>query len=178
MRCFRFSLWWVRGHGQSAVGETGCLRWFLSSYSKTFDALLEGENLCSGSPSFFLYGHSIGVELGAAYVLGFQRRPQVCLELAAIRKPRVLSNLLGLAQIGGIMSKSFPRFKPWNWMHRRFQRIPAEVERIWMTLSLLIRSAASNAQMSYCYRWESIQKEQIFDLSKYYWFMARLMGLD
>jgi alpha-beta hydrolase superfamily lysophospholipase len=117
-----------RGHGKSAVGKPDAYFDSYQDYLKDIDALFgKVKSYVPGVPAF-LYGHSMGGGLVAAYVLDF--KPEVTgviLSSPAIKEAEGTSKLL--MAVGGIMSKYFPRFKALKLDASKISRIPAEVEK-------------------------------------------------
>jgi alpha-beta hydrolase superfamily lysophospholipase len=117
-----------RGHGKSAVGKPDAYFDSYQDYLKDIDALFgKVKSYVPGVPAF-LYGHSMGGGLVAAYVLDFKPDAAgVILSSPAIKEAEGTSKLL--IAIAGIMSKYFPRFKVLKLDASKISRIPAEVEK-------------------------------------------------
>jgi alpha-beta hydrolase superfamily lysophospholipase len=117
-----------RGHGKSAIGKPDSFFESYQDYLKDIDVLFgKVKNYVPGVPTF-LYGHSMGGGLVAAYVLDYKPEAAgVILSSPAIKEAQGTSKLL--IAIGGIMSKYFPRFKALKLDASKISRIPAEVEK-------------------------------------------------
>jgi alpha-beta hydrolase superfamily lysophospholipase len=117
-----------RGHGKSAIGKPDAFFESYQDYLKDIDALFgKVKNYVPGVPTF-LYGHSMGGGMVAAYVLDYKPEAAgVILSSPAIKEAQGTSKLL--IAIGGIMSKYFPRFKALKLDASKVSRIPAEVEK-------------------------------------------------
>ncbi|WP_296705910.1 alpha/beta hydrolase [Algoriphagus sp.] len=117
-----------RGHGKSAIGKPDAFFESYQDYLKDIDALFgKVKSYVPGVPAF-LYGHSMGGGLVAAYVLDF--KPQaagVILSSPAIKEAEGTSK--ALIAVGGIISKFSPRFKALKLDASKISRIPAEVEK-------------------------------------------------
>jgi alpha-beta hydrolase superfamily lysophospholipase len=117
-----------RGHGKSVQGKPTAYFDSYEDYLKDIDALFgKVKSYVPGVPAF-LYGHSMGGGLVAAYVLDFKPEAAgVILSSPAIKEAEGTSKLL--IAIGGIMSKYFPRFKALKLDASKISRIPGEVEK-------------------------------------------------
>jgi alpha-beta hydrolase superfamily lysophospholipase len=117
-----------RGHGKSAIGKPDSFFESYQDYLKDIDALFgKVKSYVPGVPAF-IYGHSMGGGLVAAYVLEYKPEAAgVILSSPAIKEAEGTSKLL--IAIGGIMSKYFPRFKALKLDASKISRIPAEVEK-------------------------------------------------
>jgi alpha-beta hydrolase superfamily lysophospholipase len=117
-----------RGHGKSVEGKPDAYFDSYQDYLKDIDALFgKVKSYVPGVPAF-LYGHSMGGGLVAAYVLDFKPEAAgVILSSPAIKEAEGTSKLL--MAIGGIMSKYFPSFKVLKLDASKISRIPAEVEK-------------------------------------------------
>jgi len=117
-----------RGHGKSSEGKPDAYFDSYQDYLKDIDALFgKVKSYVPGVPSF-LYGHSMGGGLVAAYALDYKPEAAgVILSSPAIRESEGTSKLL--MAVGGIMSKYFPRFKALKLDASKISRIPSEVEK-------------------------------------------------
>lgn len=117
-----------RGHGKSVEGKPDAYFDSYQDYLKDIDALFgKVKNYVPGVPAF-LYGHSMGGGLVAAYVLDYKPEAAgVILSSPAIKEAEGTSKLL--MAIGGFMSKYFPRFKVLKLDTSKITRIPEEVEK-------------------------------------------------
>ncbi|RAI88286.1 alpha/beta hydrolase [Algoriphagus yeomjeoni] len=117
-----------RGHGKSVKGEPTAYFESYEDYLKDIDALFgKVKSFVPGVPAF-LYGHSMGGGLVAAYVLDFKPEAAgVILSSPAIKEAEGTSKLL--IAVGGIMSKYFPKFKALKLDASKVSRIPSEVEK-------------------------------------------------
>ncbi|WP_075352034.1 alpha/beta hydrolase [Algoriphagus marinus] len=117
-----------RGHGKSANGKPDAFFESYQDYLKDIDALFgKVKSYVPGVPAF-LYGHSMGGGLVAAYVLDFKPEAAgVILSSPAIKEAEGTSKIL--IAVGGIISKFFPRFKALKLDASKISRIPAEVEK-------------------------------------------------
>jgi alpha-beta hydrolase superfamily lysophospholipase len=117
-----------RGHGKSAEGKPDAYFDSYKDYLKDIDALFgKVRSYVPGVPAF-IYGHSMGGGLVAAYVLDYQPEAAgVILSSPAIKEAEGTSKLL--IAVGGIISKYFPRFKALKLDASKISRIPSEVEK-------------------------------------------------
>ena len=117
-----------RGHGKSAEGKPDAYFDSYQDYLKDIDALFgKVKSYVPGVPSF-LYGHSMGGGLVAAYALDYKPEAAgVILSSPAIKEDEGTSKLL--MAVGGIMSKYFPRFKALKLDASKISRIPSKVEK-------------------------------------------------
>jgi len=117
-----------RGHGKSVNGKPDAFFESYQDYLQDIDALFgKVKSYVPGVPAF-LYGHSMGGGLVAAYVLDFKPEAAgVILSSPAIKEAEGTSKLL--MAVGGIISKFFPRFKALKLDASKISRIPAEVEK-------------------------------------------------
>jgi len=117
-----------RGHGKSAIGKPSAYFESYKDYLKDIDALFQKvKSYVPGVPAF-LYGHSMGGGLAAAYVLDYKAEAAgVILSSPAIKEAEGTSKLL--IAVGGIISKYFPRFKALKLDATKISRIPSEVEK-------------------------------------------------
>lgn len=117
-----------RGHGKSAEGKPDAYFDSYKDYLKDIDALFgKVKSYVPGVPAF-IYGHSMGGGLVAAYVLEYKPDARgVILSSPNIKEAEGTSKLL--IAIGGIMSKYFPRLKALKLDASKISRIPGEVEK-------------------------------------------------
>jgi alpha-beta hydrolase superfamily lysophospholipase len=117
-----------RGHGKSVEGKPDAYFDSYEDYLKDIDALfVKVKSYVPGVPAF-LYGHSMGGGLVAAYVLDFQPEAAgAILSSPAIKEAEGTSKFL--LAIAGLMSKYFPRLKVLKLDTSKITRIPEEVEK-------------------------------------------------
>lgn len=117
-----------RGHGKSMDGKPDAFFESYLDYLKDIDALFgKVKSYVPGVPAF-LYGHSMGGGLVAAYVLDYKPKAEgVILSSPAIKEAEGTSKLL--IAVGGIISNYFPRFKALKLDASKISRIPSEVEK-------------------------------------------------
>lgn len=117
-----------RGHGKSAEGKPTAYFDSYEDYLKDIDALFgKVKTYLPGLPSF-LYGHSMGGGLVAAYVLKY--KPQaagVILSSPAIKEAEGTSPIL--IAISGLVNRFFPKLKVLKLDIASVSRIPEEVEK-------------------------------------------------
>ncbi|MHA7128142.1 alpha/beta hydrolase [Algoriphagus namhaensis] len=117
-----------RGHGKSAQGGPTAYFESYEDYLKDIDALFgKVKSYVPGVPAF-LFGHSMGGGLVAAYVLKYRPEAKgVILSSAAIKEAEGTSPLL----IAGAkwISKLFPKMKVLKLDPSRISRIPEEVQK-------------------------------------------------
>lgn len=117
-----------RGHGKSAEGKPTAYFDSYEDYLRDIDVLFgKAKNYLPGLPSF-LYGHSMGGGLVAAYVLKY--KPQaagVILSSPAIKEAEGTSYLL--ITISGLINKLLPKYKVLKLDVAGVSRIPEEVEK-------------------------------------------------
>ncbi len=115
-----------RGHGKSVEGKPTAYFDSYEDYLKDIDALYEKvKAYLPGLPSF-LYGHSMGGGLIAAYVLKYQPEAAgVILSSPAIKEAEGTSQIL--IAVSGLISKWMPRFKALKLDPKQISRIPEEV---------------------------------------------------
>lgn len=117
-----------RGHGKSAEGKPDAYFDSYQDYLKDIAALFGKIKSYAPELPTFLYGHSMGGGLVAAYILDYKPEAAgVILSSPAIKEAEGTSKLL--MAVGGIMSKYFPRFKALTLDASKISRIPAEVEK-------------------------------------------------
>jgi alpha-beta hydrolase superfamily lysophospholipase len=117
-----------RGHGKSAEGKPDAYFESYEDYLKDIDALFgKVKSYVPGVPAF-LYGHSMGGGLVAAYALDYKPEAAgVILSSPAIKEAEGTSKLL--MTIARVMSKFFPRLKVLKLDTSKITRIPSEVEK-------------------------------------------------
>ncbi len=117
-----------RGHGKSADDKPTAFFESYEDYLKDIDALFgKVKNYSPGVPAF-LYGHSMGGGMVAAYVLKYQPEASgVILSSPAIKEAVGTSQLL--IAVSGLISKWMPRFKALKLDANQISRIPEEVEK-------------------------------------------------
>ncbi|PZX52784.1 alpha-beta hydrolase superfamily lysophospholipase [Algoriphagus ratkowskyi] len=117
-----------RGHGKSAEGKPDAYFESYQDYLKDIDALFgKVKSYVPGVPAF-LYGHSMGGGLVAAYTLQYQPETAgVVMSSPAIKAAEGTS--LFLIAISSIMSKYFPKLKALQLDAQKISRIPEEVEK-------------------------------------------------
>ncbi|SEF40069.1 alpha/beta hydrolase [Algoriphagus boritolerans] len=117
-----------RGHGKSAEGKPTAYFDSYEDYLKDIDALFgKVKAYLPGKPSF-LYGHSMGGGLVAAYVLKYKPHATgVIMSSPAIKEAEGTSYLL--ITLSGLMNKLMPRFKVLKLDVAGISRIPGEVEK-------------------------------------------------
>jgi len=117
-----------RGHGKSAEGKPDAYFDSYQDYLKDIDALFgKVKSYVPGVPAF-LYGHSMGGGLVAAYALDYKPEAAgVILSSPAIKEAEGTSKLL--MTIARVMSKFFPRLKVLKLDTSKITRIPSEVEK-------------------------------------------------
>lgn len=117
-----------RGHGKSADGKPTAYFDSYQDYLKDIDALYgKVKAYLPGFPSF-LYGHSMGGGLIAAYVLKYKPEATgVILSSPAIKEAEGTSYLL--ITISGLINKILPRYKVLNLDVAGISRIQEEVNK-------------------------------------------------
>lgn len=117
-----------RGHGKSAEGKPTAYFDSYEDYLKDIDALYgKVKSYLPGLPSF-LYGHSMGGGLIAAYVLKYKPEAAgVILSSPAIKEAEGTSYLL--ITISGLINRLLPRSKVLKLDVAGISRIPEEVEK-------------------------------------------------
>ncbi|WP_026965824.1 alpha/beta hydrolase [Algoriphagus terrigena] len=116
-----------RGHGKSVEGRPDAFFESASDYLKDIDVLFgKAKNYVKDLPAF-LFGHSMGGGLVAAYVLKYQPEAAgVILSSPAIMEDPETPALL--KTVAGFVSKYFPRLKALKLDAKMISRIPAEVQ--------------------------------------------------
>lgn len=116
-----------RGHGKSASGKPDAFFASYRDYLEDIDRLYEKvTGYFPGIPSF-LFGHSMGGGLIAAYVIDYQPKALgVILSSPAIKEAEGTSKLL--IAVSGLISKWLPRLKALKLDATQISRIPAEVQ--------------------------------------------------
>lgn len=117
-----------RGHGKSSEGKPTAFFESYEDYLKDIEALFgKVKSYCPGVPAF-LYGHSMGGGMVAAYVLKYQPEAAgVILSSPAIKEAEGTSRIL--IAVSGLISKWMPRFKALKLDPKKISRIPEEVEK-------------------------------------------------
>lgn len=117
-----------RGHGKSAVGKPTAYFDSYADYLRDIDVLLgKAKNYIQGLP-VFLYGHSMGGGLVAAYVLAYTPDVTgVILSSPAIKEAEGTSPVLIAAS--GLVNRLFPKLKVLKLDITGISRIPEEVEK-------------------------------------------------
>ena len=116
-----------RGHGRSAESVPDAFFESAEDYLKDIDVLFgKAKNYLKGLPAF-LYGHSMGGGLVAAYVLKYKPEAAgVILSSPAIMEAP--STPVLLKAVAGFVSKYFPRLKALKLDAKSISRIPTEVQ--------------------------------------------------
>lgn len=117
-----------RGHGKSNLPKPTAYFDSYEDYLKDIDALYgKVQNYVAGVPTF-VYGHSMGGGLVAAYVLKYQPKTDgVVLSSPAIKEAEGTSKLL--IAISSVISKFLPHLKALKLDANKVSRIPEEVEK-------------------------------------------------
>lgn len=117
-----------RGHGKSAEGKPSAYFDSYKDYLKDIDALFgKVKTYLPGKPCF-LYGHSMGGGLVAAYVLKYKPEATgVIMSSPAIKEAEGTSYLL--ITISGLINKLLPKYKVLKLDVEGVSRIPEEVEK-------------------------------------------------
>lgn len=116
-----------RGHGKSAVGRPDAFFASYRDYLQDIDALFA--KVCQYFPGIpvFIFGHSMGGGLVAAYALDYQPKAKgVILSSPAIKEAEGTSKLL--IAVSGLISKWLPRLKALKLDASQISRIPKEVQ--------------------------------------------------
>ncbi|MFN3761265.1 MAG: lysophospholipase [Algoriphagus aquaeductus] len=115
-----------RGHGRSVEGGPDAYFSSYRDYLEDIDALYgKVRAYLPGLPTF-LYGHSMGGGMAAAYVIKYQPNAAgVILSSPAIKEAEGTSKLL--IAVSGMLSKWLPRLKALKLDPSRISRIPEEV---------------------------------------------------
>ncbi|MEN2281064.1 lysophospholipase [Algoriphagus sp. SE2] len=117
-----------RGHGKSDLPKPSAYFNSYEDYLKDIDALYGKVQKYVPGVSTFIYGHSMGGGLVAAYVLKYQPKTHgVILSSPAIKETEGTSKLL--IAISSLISKLFPRMKALKLDANKVSRIPEEVEK-------------------------------------------------
>lgn len=117
-----------RGHGKSAKGKLTAYFDSYEDYLRDIDALFgKVKSYIPGVPAF-IYGHSMGGGLVAAYVLKFKPRAAgVVLSSPAIKEAEGTSKILVV--LSSLINKYFPKLKLLKLEADKISRIPEEVQR-------------------------------------------------
>lgn len=117
-----------RGHGKSAKGKLTAYFASYEYYLRDIDALFgKVKSYVPGVPAF-LYGHSMGGGLVAAYVLKYQPEARgVILSSPAIKEAEGISKIL--IGLSSVISKCFPKLKALKLDAQKISRIPEEVDK-------------------------------------------------
>lgn len=117
-----------RGHGKSAKGKPTAYVESYEDYLKDIDALFgKVKTYVPGVPAF-IYGHSMGGGLVAAYALKYQPDTAGMIMSSPAIKPAEGTSLFLIA-ISSLVSKYFPRLKALQLDAEKISRIPEEVEK-------------------------------------------------
>jgi alpha-beta hydrolase superfamily lysophospholipase len=116
-----------RGHGKSVDGKPDAFFTSYRDYLEDIDRLYEKVvGYFPGVPSF-LFGHSMGGGLIAAYVIDYQPKAAgVILSSPAIKEAEGTSK--ALIAVSGLISKWLPRLKALKLDATQISRIPSEVQ--------------------------------------------------
>lgn len=117
-----------RGHGKSVKGKPNAYFKSYEDYLRDIDSLFRKvKSYVPGVPTF-LYGHSMGGGLVAAYVLKYQPKTAgVILSSPAIKEAEGTSQIL--IALSGIISKYLPKLKALKLDATKISRNPKEVEK-------------------------------------------------
>lgn len=116
-----------RGHGKSVDGKPDAFFASYRDYLEDIDRLYEKVVGYFPSIPSFLFGHSMGGGLVAAYVIDYQPKAVgVILSSPAIKEAEGTSKLL--IAVSGLISKWLPRLKALKLDATQISRIPAEVQ--------------------------------------------------
>ncbi|PZX55723.1 alpha/beta hydrolase [Algoriphagus chordae] len=117
-----------RGHGKSAIDKPTAYFESYEDYLKDIDALFgKVKTYVPGVPAF-IYGHSMGGGLVAAYALKYKPvTAGLILSSPAIKEAEGTSKLL--IAVSSLVSKYLPRLKALQLDAQKVSRIPAEVEK-------------------------------------------------
>ena len=117
-----------RGHGKSVKGDPTAFFESYEDYLKDIDSLFgKVKSYVPGVPAF-IYGHSMGGGLVAAYVLKYNPDTKgVILSSPAIKVAEGTSKIL--IATSSVISKYFPKLKALKLDAQKISRIPAEVEK-------------------------------------------------
>ncbi|REG83432.1 alpha/beta hydrolase [Algoriphagus antarcticus] len=117
-----------RGHGKSAEGKPDAYFESYEDYLKDIDALFgKVKSYVPGVPAF-LYGHSMGGGMVAAYALKYKPDTAGMIMSSPAIKPAEGTSMFLIA-ISSLVSKYFPRLKALQLDAQKISRIPAEVEK-------------------------------------------------
>ncbi len=117
-----------RGHGKSAGVKPTAYFDSYEEYLKDIDALFAKVKAYLPSMPAFIYGHSMGGGLVAAYVLKYQPEAKgVILSSPAIKEAEGTSPIL--IAISGLINRFFPKLKVLKLDISGVSRIPEEVEK-------------------------------------------------
>lgn len=117
-----------RGHGKSAKGKPTAYFESYEDYLKDIDALFgKVKTYVPGVPAF-IYGHSMGGGLVAAYALKYKPDTAGLIMSSPAIKPAEGTSLFLIA-ISSLVSKYFPRLKALQLDAEKISRIPEEVEK-------------------------------------------------
>jgi alpha-beta hydrolase superfamily lysophospholipase len=117
-----------RGHGKSVEGKPTAYFDSFEDYLKDIDALFGKVKVFLPGLPVFLYGHSMGGGLVAAYVLKFKPEAKgVIMSSPAIKEAEGTSYLL--ITISGLINRLLPKLKVLKLDIAGISRIPGEVEK-------------------------------------------------
>ncbi|SFT86485.1 Lysophospholipase, alpha-beta hydrolase superfamily [Algoriphagus locisalis] len=117
-----------RGHGKSVKGKPTAYFKSYEDYLKDIDALFGKVKSYVPDVPAFLYGHSMGGGLVAAYVLKYQPKADgVVLSSPAIKEAEGTSQIL--IALSSVISKYLPKLKALKLDANKVSRIPEEVEK-------------------------------------------------
>lgn len=117
-----------RGHGKSAKDKLDAFFESADDYLKDIDALFGKVKSYSPGLPAFIYGHSMGGGLVAAYVLKYKPEAAgVVLSSPAIKEAEGTSKILIV--LSSMISKYFPKLKALKLDANKVSRIPEEVQK-------------------------------------------------
>ena len=117
-----------RGHGKSAKDKPDAFFESADDYLKDIDALFGKVKSYSPGLPAFIYGHSMGGGLVAAYVLKYMPEAAgVVLSSPAIKEAEGTSKIL--IALSSMISKYFPKLKALKLDANKVSRIPEEVQK-------------------------------------------------
>ena len=117
-----------RGHGKSAKDKLDAFFESADDYLKDIDALFGKVKSYSPGLPAFIYGHSMGGGLVAAYVLKYKPEAAgVVLSSPAIKEAEGTSKILIV--LSSMISKYFPKLKALKLDENKVSRIPEEVQK-------------------------------------------------
>ncbi|MBB6327436.1 alpha-beta hydrolase superfamily lysophospholipase [Algoriphagus iocasae] len=117
-----------RGHGKSAKVKPDAFFESADDYLKDIDALFGKVKSYSPGLPAFIYGHSMGGGLVAAYVLKYKPEAAgVVLSSPAIKEAEGTSKIL--IALSSMISKYFPKLKALKLDANKVSRIPEEVQK-------------------------------------------------